>query len=57
VKALTRRWLENTQGLVEVEEGEKLAALARRSRRTTRSSKSGFTIRFVESADSDLHRR
>jgi len=28
VRALTRRWLENTQGLVEVEEGEKLAELA-----------------------------
>jgi predicted O-methyltransferase YrrM len=28
VRALTRRWLENTQGLVEVEEVEKLAELA-----------------------------
>jgi len=28
VRALTRCWLENTQGLVEVEEGEKLAELA-----------------------------
>lgn len=28
MRALTRCWLENTQGLVEVEEGEKLAELA-----------------------------
>jgi len=28
VRTLTWRWLENTQGLVEVEEGEKLAELA-----------------------------
>ena len=34
MRALTRRWLEITQGLVEVEEGEKLAELAREDGQT-----------------------